>query len=95
LILARVVGNIVSTVKDSGHQGHKLMLVQCVDDKGIPDGPRMVAFDCAHAGVGDLVLVNIDGGAAKSLLDDQEIIADITICGVIDHYDFDGQRYSG
>jgi len=82
--LARVVGNIVSTVKAETHENYKLMLVQYLDGQGRPDGPRLVAFDCAHAGVGDLVIVNVDGGAAKMLLDDEDIIADLTICGVVD-----------
>jgi len=86
LKLARVVGNVVSTVKEQTHEGYKLMLVQYIDAKGEPDGPRLIAFDCAHVGIGDLVIVNIDGGAAKMLLDDEEIICDLTICGVVDHY---------
>ena len=84
--LARVVGNVVSTVKEQTHEGYKLMLVQYIDAKGEPDGPRLIAFDCAHVGIGDLVIVNIDGGAAKMLLDDDEIICDLTICGVVDYY---------
>lgn len=81
-----MVGNVVSTVKEQTHEGYKLMLVQYIDAKGEPDGPRLIAFDCAHVGIGDLVIVNIDGGAAKMLLDDEEIICDLTICGVVDHY---------
>lgn len=84
--LARVVGNIVSTVKDKAYEGYKLMLIQYVNDKGEPDGARQIAFDCAHVGIGDLVIVNTDGGAAKMLLDDKEIISDLTICGVVDQY---------
>jgi len=82
--LAKVVGNIVSTVKARTHENYKLMLVQYLDGQGRPDGPRLIAFDGACAGVGDTVLVNVDGGAAKMLLDDKEIIADLTICGVVD-----------
>lgn len=81
----------MSTVKQKTHEGYKLMLVQYIDAQGAPDGPRLIAFDAAHAGVGDLVLVNVDGGAAKMLLEDQEIIADLTICGVVDSYTLDGE----
>jgi ethanolamine utilization protein EutN len=80
------VGNVVSTVKERTHNGYKLMLVQYIDAKREPDGPRLIAFDCAHVGIGDLVIVNTDGGAAKMLLDDEEIICDLTICGVVDQY---------
>jgi len=86
--LAIVVGNIVSTIKTKNHENRKLMLVQYLDENGRPDGPRLVAFDCTCAGIGDTVLVNVDGGAAKMLLDDNDIIADHTICGVVDSVNF-------
>ena len=89
--IARVVGNVVSTVKDFKFHGHKLMIVEFVDLNGNPIESRQIAFDAANAGVGDLVLVNVDGGAAKMLLGDKEIIADNTACGVIDHWTFDGK----
>ena len=64
--LARVVGNVVSTVKDPCYTGYKLMLVEYLDpDTRQPDGARQIVFDCVDAGVGDIVLVNIDGGAAS------------------------------
>lgn len=84
--LAKVVGNVVSTVRAPSQEGYKLMLVRYIGMDGSPEGERHIAFDCADAGVGDLVLVNVDGGAAKMLLDDKAIIADLTICGVVDSY---------
>lgn len=89
--IARVVGNVVSTIKDYKFHGHKLMIVELVDLNGTPIESRQIAFDAANAGVGDLVLVNVDGGAAKMLLHDDDIIADWTICGVLDHYSVDGE----
>lgn len=89
--IARVVGNVVSTIKDFKFHGHKLMIVEFVDLNGNPIESRQIAFDAANAGVGDLVLVNVDGGATKMLLRDDEIIADWTICGVLDHYTVDGE----
>jgi len=90
LRIARVVGNVVSTIKDKGHYGYKLMIVEYLDDDLKPDGPRQIAFDAADAGIGDFVLVNVDGGAANMFLDDKDIIADITICGVLDSLTIDG-----
>jgi microcompartment protein CcmK/EutM len=62
------------------------MIVQYLDAGGLPAGTHYVAFDCGDAGVGDLVLVSTDGGAAKLLLDDKDIVANQTICGVVDSY---------
>jgi microcompartment protein CcmK/EutM len=89
--LARVVGNVVSTVKEPTHYNYKLMIVEFLDECGSAVGARQIAFDGADAGVGDIVLVNVDGGAAKMLLRDKAIIADNTICGVVDHWTYDGK----
>ena len=90
--MARVVGNVVSTVKESTHHNYKLMIIEFIDAQANAVGARHIAFDAADAGVGDIVLVNVDGGAAKTLLHDNDIIADLTICGVVDHISFDGQK---
>ncbi len=89
--IARVVGNVVSTVKDEKFYGHKLMLVEPLDLDGVPLDSRQIAFDCADAGPGDVVLVNADGGAARMFFGDDALIADWTICGVIDHIALDGK----
>ena len=88
--IARVVGNVVSTIKDTSYHGYKLMIVEYLDEDGSPSGARQIAFDAAQAGVGDVVLVNTDGGAANMILD-KEIIADLSICGVVDSYTYDGE----
>lgn len=85
--LAQVVGNVISTVKDDGYKGYKLMLVEYFDPAtGTTQGPRMIAFDCADSGVGDIVLVNTDGGAGNMFFDDDYGIFDLTICGVVDNF---------
>ena len=85
--LAKVVGNVVSTIKDEGYSGQKLLIVEYIDRNGAAEAPRVIAFDCADAGVGDVVLVNVDGGAADMFLGGS-CIADLTVCGVVDHFDF-------
>ena len=89
--IGRVVGNVVSTVKNQTQYGYKLLLVEYIDTEGNPIGARQIAFDGACAGVGDIVLINVDGGAAQMLLEDKKLIADLTICGVLDHFSFDGK----
>ncbi len=89
--LARVVGNVVSTVKEQTHHNYKLMIVEFLDESGSAVGARQIAFDGADAGLGDIVLVNVDGGAAKMLLNDKAVIADNTICGVVDFWTYNGK----
>ncbi|MDR1576440.1 MAG: EutN/CcmL family microcompartment protein [Treponema sp.] len=90
--IARVVGNLISTIKDESFHGYKLMIVECLNPDGTPDGTRQIAFDAAHAGIGDTVLVNIDGGAANMFTGDQALIADWTICGVLDSFTINGKQ---
>ena len=91
--LAKVVGNVISTIKDDGYQGYKLMLVEYFEPDGTPTGPRMIAFDCADAGVGDIVVVNTDGGAGNMLLTDDYAIVDLVICGIVDNYTAFGETH--
>lgn len=88
--LARVVGNVVSTIKDAGFVGQKLMIIDYIDEDGKLTGNQAIAFDVADAGIGDTVIVNVDGGAANMFLG-RQCIADLTICGVIDHLTIDGE----
>lgn len=90
--IARVVGNIISTIKDKCFQGYKLMIVEYLNPDGTPDGKRQIAFDVAHAGVGDTVLVCTDGGAANILTGDKVLVADLTICGVLDSFTINGKQ---
>ncbi len=57
--LAKVLGQVVSTVKEPGLARFTLLVVQ--DD---PDGATYVAVDLVGAGTGELVLVS-SGGAAR------------------------------
>lgn len=88
--LGRVVGNVVSTIKDKGFSGHKLLIVDYIDEDGNMTGNQVICFDVADAGVGDTVLVNVDGGAANMFLG-RECIGDLTVCGVLDSVTLDGE----
>jgi microcompartment protein CcmK/EutM len=86
VLLAKVVGNVISTIKPESHHGNKLMYVELIGLDGKPYGARQIVMDMADAGIGDTVLVNVDGGAALMILGDKKAIVDQVICGVIDHY---------
>lgn len=89
--LARVTGTVVSTVKYEKYRGLKLLKVRHLDLSLREVGEELVALDAANAGIGDIVLVNNDGGAAQMILEDKTLIASITICGVIDSYTCQGK----
>ena len=82
---------MVSTIKEDTHYGRKMMIIEFLDLHMNPIGAREIALDAADAGIGDIVITSKDGGSAKMLFDDTELISDITICGVLDHYSLDGK----
>ena len=82
--IARVTGTVVSTIKYEKYVGMKLLRVRHLTLDGQPTGEELIALDAADAGIGDIVLVNNDGGAAQ-------MIMSVTICGVIDSYSWQGQ----
>ena len=57
--LARVIGTVVSTVKNDSLQGRKLLIVQTLDKNLESTGKPMVAVDAVGAGVGELVSVHV------------------------------------
>ena len=89
--LARVTGTVVSTVKYEKYRGMKLLRVRHLDLNLNEVGEELVALDAANAGVGDIVLVNNDGGAAQMVMDDKTLIASVTVCGVIDSFTCQGR----
>lgn len=69
MILGKVVGNIVSTLKHPVYANKKLMMVQPLTHTGEPSGTLMLAVDTVGAGAGEIVLVSADGKAAGEILE--------------------------
>jgi ethanolamine utilization protein EutN len=57
MILGRVVGNVVATIKDEQLAGEKLLLVQLMTKSGKPVGRPAAAIDVVDAGEGDFVFL--------------------------------------
>lgn len=68
MILARVLGPVVMTVKHPAYQGEKLLAVQPLDEAGKPAGAPILAVDRAQAGVGDRVLVLREGNGIRQIV---------------------------
>lgn len=68
MILAKVIGNIVSTVKHPCYINQKLMLVRPLTPDGKMKNDTMIAVDTIGAGKGDTVLVAAEGKAAMEIL---------------------------
>ncbi len=88
MIIARVVGNVVSTEKHPQYRGYKIMVVQPVDPAGNAKGRAILALDGVQAGVGDMVLIVDEGGSARAVLGDEGFMTVRTVvCGIVDRVD--------
>ena len=82
--LARVIGNVVATRKVPCYKGHKLLIVQPVDENGNDISESVLSMDTVNAGPGDLVLVEQEGNAARQLLGTIDDPFHSVIVGVVD-----------
>lgn len=89
MLIARVVGTLVSTKKHQKFEGAKLLLVQplTIDDQ--PRGAMLLAIDAVGAGVHEKVLVVIEGRAAAEALGRPGAPVDAAIIGIIDTVDIE------
>ena len=85
--LGRVIGNVVSTQKNDKLQGAKLLLVQPISSNAEPFGTVVLAIDAAQAGLGDTVLLVIEGRAAINALRRPGAPVDAAILGIVDQID--------
>jgi ethanolamine utilization protein EutN len=81
--LARVIGNVVSTVKNASLESRKLLVIQTLDCDLRPVGKPLVAIDSVGAGAGELVFW-CRGKEASFALDGVEAPTDCTIVGIVD-----------
>jgi len=68
MILGRVVGSVVSTVKHPVYEGKTVLMVQPVDARGADMGRSFLSIDSVSAGVGDVVLAAREGNTARQIL---------------------------
>ena len=88
MILARVVGQVVSTMKRPQFEGASLLLVQPETPQGTPFGATLLAIDSVGAGVGEKVLVVIEGKAAGDALGRKAAAVDAAVIGIVDAVDY-------
>jgi len=84
--LARVLGEVVATMKDANLVGAKLLVLQPLAADGSSAGRTLVAMDSVGAGVGENVFF-VRGREAAFPFYPAEPPTDATIVGIVDHWD--------
>jgi ethanolamine utilization protein EutN len=86
--IGRVVGTVVATQKNRKLEGAKLLLVQPMTLEGQPRGLAVLAIDSVGAGVGEKVLLVVEGKAAGQALGRKAAAEDAAIIGIVDEVDY-------
>ncbi len=90
MLISKVIGTTVSTVKDEQLVGRKLLILRQIDESGELFGKPYVAVDTLDAGVGDLVLT-AHGSSGRQTAITKNSPVDAVIMAVIDHLNIEGK----
>jgi len=84
MLLGRILGSAVCTLKYQDLEGVKLLTVQPLNKKLEPVGRIQVAADVVHAGPGDLVVMVRAREASLAMHDVKFVPVDLAVVGVVD-----------
>jgi ethanolamine utilization protein EutN len=87
MIIARILGTVVSTQKDERLEGKKLLIVKPLNVDGSDQSGYVVAVDTVGAGFHEKVLV-VSGSSARMADGNKDCPVDAAIIGVIDRIDY-------
>ena len=87
MLLGRVTGSAICTMKYPGTEGLKLLIVQPVNRKLEPSGNLQVAADVVDAGIGDVCVMVRSREAALAMPDIKFVPIDLALVGVVDELD--------
>ncbi len=84
MLLGRVKGTAVCTLKYPGTEGLKLLVVQPVNKRLEPMGVLQVAADVVDAGIGDLCVMVRSREAALAMPEVKFVPIDLALVGIVD-----------
>jgi len=83
MLLGRIIGNVVCTMKDPALLGQKLLIVQPLDRKGRDKGRPVIALDAVGAGAGETIYWCRGKEASFPFLP-ADLPTEATIVGIVD-----------
>ena len=84
MLFGRVKGTAVCTLKYTGLEGLKLLVVQPLNKDLQPVGALQVAADVVQAGMGDLCVMVRSREAALAMPDVKFVPVDLALVGIVD-----------
>ena len=89
MILGRVRGEVVSTIKHPAYASRRVLLLDRIGPDGRELGGYLVAIDSVDAGIGQTVLVIDEGNSARQVIDDPQAPVRSVIIGIVDEITVD------
>ncbi len=89
MLLGRVIGNVVCTMKNSSLVGQRLLVVQPLDRHGKDKGRAIVALDSVGAGAGEMIYW-CRGKEASFPFEPADPPTDATVVGIVDSVNIPG-----
>lgn len=90
MVLAKVIGTVVATQKESSMDGLKFMLLRQVDLDGKDGGGFVVAVDAVGCGEGEMVLYASGSSARQTTMTDKRP-CDAVIMAIVDQWEVGGK----
>lgn len=93
MMIAKVIGTVVSTQKEPALEGLRFMLCRPVNAKGEATGSTLVAADAVGAGLGEMILY-ATGSSARQTIATENRPVDAVIMAIVDQWEVEGEtRY--
>lgn len=89
MLIAKVIGSAVASVKLDALKSSKLLVVSPADGHGVVNGAPFLAVDLVGAGSGELVVVS-QGSSARMAAGANTSPVDAAIIGILDSLQIDG-----
>jgi ethanolamine utilization protein EutN len=92
MLIGKVIGEIIASEKHPSHEGLKLLTVAVLElDGSLRADAPFVAADSVGAGVGEKVLITLDGYGAMSAVDRKLAPIDCAVVGIVDEIQLTGR----
>jgi microcompartment protein CcmK/EutM len=91
MLIAKVTGTAVSTVKHDSLANQRLLLVTPADPAGKETGQPILAADLVGAGEGELVFI-AQGSTARAAAGNDGSAADAAVVGILDSLHYGGEN---
>lgn len=89
MILAKVIGTVVTTISHAHYKNRRLLVVQPLVTEGENTDEDFIAIDNTQAGIGDTVLINREGNGARQVLKNPDACIISVIVGIVDSVDME------